>query len=855
MVYIIKRDGEQEIYDSQKITKAIDKAFRSVGAESHSSTLKKITKRIEGQLFSPENKMQQLSVENIQDSVEKHLMENGYYEVGRSYILYRETRTKMRQTRLGIVDLIPGKSASGSAPGINGLDQLLAQIQQDFTAPEYDLEHLLHKFSAFYNPGEQSTGQESIEILIKAAVELTVQDAPHWEYISSRLAIFLFSERLRLRERDRGLETLWTKINYLVNEGLYGDYILSEYSKAEIDEFDNQLRSERNNLLTYSSFELLKKRYLIHSMEGELWESPQELFMGIAMHLCMNEKSDRTKWVIKTYNRLSKLQITVATPTLSNARKPLHQLSSCFIDTVPDSLDGIYRSISSFAQVSKLGGGMGLYFGKVRAMGSDIRGFKGIAGGILRWIKLANDTAVAVDQLGVRQGAVAVYLDIWHKDLPEFLQLKTNNGDDRMKAHDVFPGVCVPDYFWSLSENNIDGDWHLFCPHEVQNIMGFTLEDYWGEEWEAKYLLCVNEKKLSRRTLCVKDIVRLVIKSAVETGTPFIFNRDKVNEMNPNNHRGVIYCSNLCTEIAQNMSESRLLSKEIQNKDGEKIIAEFTRPGDYVVCNLASLVLGNIDCEKEGELEDVIFTAVRGLDNVIDNNTYPLPNARITNRKMRPIGLGVSGYHHWLANKGISWESEKHLNETDKLFERINFAAIDSSCRLAEEKGGYDEFPGSDWETGAYFEKRSYIDEKWQKLRKRIHKSGMRNGYLMAIAPTSSTSIIAGTTAGVDPIMSKFFLEEKKGMTIPRVAPNLSPRTFWLYKSAHNIDQGWSIKAAGIRQKHLDQSQSLNLYITTDFTLRQILNLYLDAWRAGIKTIYYVRSKSLDIEECESCTA
>lgn len=545
----------------------------------------------------------------------------------------------------------------------------------------------------------------------------------------------------------------------------------------------------------------------------------------------------------------------MATPTLSNARKPNHQLSSCFIDTVPDSLDGIYRSLDNFSQVSKFGGGMGMYFGKVRATGGNIRGFKGVAGGVIRWMRLVNDTAVAVDQLGMRQGAVAVYLDVWHKDLPEFLQLRTNNGDDRMKAHDIFPAVCYPDLFWKMADENLDQNWYLFCPNEIMRIKGYCLEDCYGEEWERKYLDCVNDQRLTRRVISIKDIIRLVLRSAVETGTPFTFNRDTVNRANPNHHKGMIYCSNLCTEIAQNMAPIETVSKTIETKDGETIVVTTTKPGEFVVCNLASLSLGRLPLEDEEQMREKVATIVRALDNVISLNFYPVPYAEITNQKYRSIGLGISGYHHALAKRRIKWESEEHLQFMDKVFETINRSAILASSNLAKEKGSYQYFEGSDWQTGLYFDKRGYDSDEWKEVRKTVALQGMRNAYLLAVAPTSSTSIIAGTTAGLDPIMKRFFLEEKKGSMLPRVAPELSDETYWMYKSAYLINQKWSIKASGVRQRHIDQAQSMNLYITNDFTMRQVLDLYLLAWKSGVKTIYYVRSKSLEVEECESCAS
>ena len=545
----------------------------------------------------------------------------------------------------------------------------------------------------------------------------------------------------------------------------------------------------------------------------------------------------------------------MATPTLSNSRKPSHQLSSCFIDTVPDSLDGIYRSLDNFSQVSKFGGGMGMYFGKVRATGGNIRGFKGVAGGVIRWMRLVNDTAVAVDQLGMRQGAVAVYLDVWHKDLPEFLQLRTNNGDDRMKAHDIFPAICYPDLFWKMAEEDMNQNWSLFCPNEIMRIKGYCLEDCYGEEWERKYLDCVNDQRLSRRVISIKDIVRLVLRSAVETGTPFTFNRDTVNRANPNAHKGMIYCSNLCTEIAQNMAPIETVSKEVETKDGDTVVVTTTRPGEFVVCNLASLSLGRLPLEDEEKMKEKVATVVRALDNVINLNFYPVPYAQLTNQRYRSIGLGISGYHHALAKRRIKWESEEHLEFMDKVFETINRAAILASSNLAKEKGSYQFFEGSDWQTGAYFDKRGYDSAEWQDVRKTVALQGMRNAYLLAVAPTSSTSIIAGTTAGLDPIMKRFFLEEKKGSMLPRVAPELSDETYWMYKSAYLINQKWSVRASGVRQRHIDQAQSMNLYITNDFTMRQILDLYLLAWKEGVKTIYYVRSKSLEVEECESCSS
>lgn len=834
---ITKRNGTEESYNREKIAVAIKKSFASTGRDAVEETIREMVGKVETFVLADANNR---NVERIQDEVERCLMEHGFYAEAKNYILYRWQRTERRKA---LNDIVTGTGKPLMA-------EMLKEIQEDFTGKEYSLSVLAKKFADICKPG--MTPDERLSALIKAAVELTTQEAPDWEFIAARLLNFRLAEK---RAAVSGKQSFYEKLVYLTEEGLYGSYILESYSREEIDEAAGFICPERDKLLNYSGLDLLARRYLIHTHSHEPLESVQEMYLGIALHLAMPEKTNRMLWVRRFYDMLSRLEVTMATPTLSNARKPYHQLSSCFIDTVPDTLEGIYRSIDNFAMVSKFGGGMGMYFGKVRAAGGNIRGFKGVAGGVIRWMRLVNDTAVAVDQLGMRQGAVAVYLDVWHKDLPEFLQLRTNNGDDRMKAHDIFPAVCYPDLFWRMAKEDLNKPWHLFCPHEIMTLKGYCLENYYGEEWEKRYLDCVNDPRLSRRTISIKDIVRLVLRSAVETGTPFTFNRDTVNRANPNAHRGMIYCSNLCTEIAQNMSAIEHLSTEIRTTDGDTVVVDTVKPGDFVVCNLASLSLGHLPLEDETQMREKVATVVRALDNVIDLNFYPVPYAKITNRHYRSIGLGVSGYHHALAIRGIRWESDEHLAFMDEVFERINYAAIEASAELAREKGRYDYFEGSDWQTGDYFVKRGYTSDRWKSLSAKVADCGMRNAYLLAVAPTSSTSIIAGTTAGTDPVMKRFFLEEKKGVMFPRVAPALSDKTFWTYKGAYLIDQTWSVRAAGVRQRHIDQAQSLNLYITNDYTMRQVLNLYTLAWECGVKTIYYVRSKSLEVEECESCAS
>ena len=840
---ILKRDKREVDFDHLKIKNAIEKAFDSVGKDYVDSVINAYALDIKNSLLKNYDPKNPPTVEEIQDLVELKLIDEKEIEVVKAYILYRNRHSEERQILDKFANYITDDKVL----------KILKFVRKNYDPKVYELEDLYKKFESFVKK-DQSQDAYLSEI-IKAASELTDKDAPRWEFIAALFLNYDLEKKIKTNLEEFKINNFYEKIVFLTEKGLYGQYILENYSKEEILELEEYIDNSRNRLLNYSGLDLLIKRYVIRSHDGRFVESIQEMFMGIAMHLAIPEEN-RIYWAKKFYDIYSSLKVTVATPTMSNARKPYNQLSSCFIDTVPDTLKGIYRSIDNFAQISKHGGGMGLYFGKVRATGSDIRGFKGVAGGVIRWIKLANDTAVAVDQLGVRQGSVACYLDVWHKDVPEFLQLRTNNGDDRMKAHDIFPAISYPNLFFELAEKDINATWYMFDPHEVLEKKGYALEDFYGKEWEEKYRECIEDESISRREMSVKDLVRLIIKSLTETGTPFAFYRDNVNEMNPNKHVGMIYSSNLCTEIMQNMSAIETLETTIETEDGDEVIVTKTKPGDFVVCNLASLVLGNIDLEDDKELKDIVATTVRALDNVIDLNYYPIPYAKVTNRKYRSIGLGTSGYHHALVKAGMAFSDiDEHLKWADDLYERINFHAVTASMEIAKEKGSYDFFEGSDWENGNYFDLRDYKDEKWNKLREDVKANGLRNGYIMAIAPTGSTSIIAATSAGVDPVMNRYFLEEKKGSILPRVAPDLTPQTFWLYENAHELDQNFVIEAAAIRQRHIDQAQSINFYITTDFTMRKILNLYIKAAKEKLKSVYYVRSKSLEVEDCDYCAS
>lgn len=712
------------------------------------------------------------------------------------------------------------------------------------------------------------TTKEIQKTLIQTAIEKVIQTSKNssgisikktnvnWQYVAARLLCFdLYKEaKINRGYNHFGYGDYYELVKNLVANNLCGNYITENYTQGEIKELGNYIVPERDDLFNYEGLKLLNDRYLIKGKNGEILELPQERFMTIAMHLAISEGGKKVFYAKKFYDILSELKVTVATPTLGNAGTPFYQLSSCFISVVGDNLWSIYDVNQKFAQVSKHGGALGIYVGKIRALNSEIRGHKNASGGVIPWIRLYNDTAVAVDQLGKRKGGAAVTLDIWHKDIFDFLDLKTNNGDDRRKAHDIFPAVSIPDLFMERLEKR--ENWSLFDPYMVEKLMGYKIEDYFDDEdnkdFTKKYLECESNPLIPRDTVPALDIMKKVMKSAVETGTPFIFFRDTVNKANPNKHAGMIYSSNLCHEIAQNMSESELIQEEVIHENGYPEVVQRIKAGDMVTCNLNSINLSKV---KKEEFKNCIPLQIRMLDNVISLNKLPVKESRVTSDKYRAIGLGASGYHHLLANSQIRWESEEHLKAADEIFEELSYIAIKASMELAKEKGSYPAFEGSEWQTGKYFERRGYNSDRWKDLKKDIQTYGIRNGYITAIAPTGSTSNIANTTAGIDPVFKKFFIEEKKGSFTPKTAPDLNDDNFWFYKEAHTIDQLWSIKACAIRQKHIDQAQAFNLYITPDIKAKEILNMYVEAWMQGLKTIYYVRNKSLEMDECTSCSS
>ncbi len=732
--------------------------------------------------------------------------------------------------------------------------------------------------------------EEIQQTLIRTAVDKIDVDRPNWTFVAARL--FLYD----LYHKVSGFTGYIHLRDYFERGEKEGRIVKGLKEKYDLDDLNDYIKPERDLQFTYLGIKTLYDRYLLKDKNNNPIELPQHLFMAVAMFLAQNEL-DSQSWAKKFYDILSKFEVMAATPTLSNARTPRHQLSSCYIGSTPDNIEGIFDGYKEMALLSKYGGGIGWDWTKVRGIGSYIDGHKNAAGGIIPFLKITNDIAIAVDQLGTRKGAIAVYIEPWHIDILDFLDLKKNSGEERRRAHDLFPALWINDLFMKRVQE--DGMWTLFDPYQVGD-----LADVWGEEFEKRYLEYEKRDDIIKEKIKAKELWKKILLSYFETGSPFLCFKDNANRCNPNSHFGIIRSSNLCTEIFQNtepnyykirveledggvllfdefedvvvdggsrvrsVSRGGIVKKAkkitaLDSINGKKVfIVEKERiDGDTAVCNLASVNLSRVN--KKEDIERVIPIAIRMLDNVIDLNFYPLKKVKNTNLKTRAIGLGVMGEAQMLAENKIKWGSEEHFQKIDEVMEMISYNAIKASSNLAIEKGKYPKFEGSNWSKGILPIDRANKEAKkltpnrgglfgyiydWNSLREKVKKDGMRNGYLMAIAPTSSISILTGTTQTIEPVYKRKWFEENLSGLIPVVVPNLSPETWEYYTPAYDLDQKLIIKAAAIRQKWIDQGQSVNVFIRLDKASGKYLHeIYTLAWRLGIKSTYYLRSQSPEV--------
>lgn len=737
------------------------------------------------------------------------------------------------------------------------LYRFIERMTQDVHLAREDIDTYTHKTIRMIERRQQIEAREITRLLKLNALERIHEQTPDWTKVARNVLLNeLYHEAARNRGYDpkRKYGNLRALIQKLAEQGIYNPELLKSYDEDEMRLLEQEICSSADKRFDYLGLLLLSERYLVRDFDRRLYELPQERYMIAAMDLMRREAQDkRLEYVKELYWALSGHYLTLATPTLRSAGLKHAQYASCYVDTVDDSLRGIYDSNTDVAELSKNGAGLGIFIGSVRAKGSDIRGYKQAASGIMGWLKQLDNTARTVNQLGVRKGAIAVYLQVWHRDIFDFLDMKLNTGDDAMRCHHLFHGVLLNDLFMEKVEKR--EDWYLFCPHEIRRTMGWSLEDFYDEErgkgsFREKYEQCVIHPDLPKQKVPAIEIYKRILNSRLETGTPYMIFIDEVNRQNPNKHAGMIRSSNLCTEIMQNMSATTFVEESL-DEDGTITIKK--KAGDFVTCNLSSISLA--PAVRDGVLERVVRIQMRALDNVIDLNHIPVKQAQWTNQKYRAVGSGVMGHAHLLALEGIPWESEQAVEYVDRLHEDIAYYVFRASMELAKEKGAYPLFKGSEYESGEYFRKRGYNSERWQTLIADIQRYGLRNGWLMATAPTGSISVINGTTAGIDPVFKTMYYEEKKDYKVPVVVPDLNERTRWLYKSAFHIDQKWSIRQNAKRQKHVDQAISFNLYLNHSITAKEILELDLLAWKLGLKSLYYTRTQSLEAaEECDHCS-
>ncbi|MEA3513821.1 MAG: ribonucleoside-diphosphate reductase subunit alpha [Campylobacterota bacterium] len=736
------------------------------------------------------------------------------------------------------------------------------------------------------------------EALVKTAVEKIDIDVPNWTFVAARL--FLFDLYHKVGKSTHGIKgNPYCHLKDYIKYGQEASRIIPDLESGyDLDDLNNYIDPSRDYLFNYLGMKTLYDRYLLKNNDKQPIELPQQMFMGIAMFLAQNETDKQSK-AKDFYDVISKFEVMLATPTLSNARTNRHQLSSCYIGSSPDNIEGIFDGYKEMALLSKFGGGIGWDWNSIRSLGGVIDGHKSAAGGTVPFLKITNDIALAVDQLGTRKGAIAVYLEPWHMDIEDFIDLKKNSGEERRRAHDLFPALWINDLF--MKRILEDSHWTLFDPYEVRDLATLT-----GVEFENRYEEYEKDETITKEQMKAKDLWKKVLTSYFESGSPFLCFKDNANRANPNSHTGFIRSSNLCTEIFQNTNPNHYLIK-IELEDGEIITFEENEEvtidsgiikkankitaldslkgkkifivekekidGDTAVCNLASVNLSKINTKED--IARVTPIATRMLDNVIDLNFYPLRKVKATNLKSRSIGLGVMGESQMLAEQGIVWGSDDHLRKIDSIMEAISYHTIDSSSDLAVEKGVYPTFEGSKWSQGIMpmdhatpavnaLVKKDLFDTSydWSILREKVKSQGMRNGYLMAIAPTSSISILVGTTQAIEPVYKRKWFEENLSGQIPVVVPNLSADTWNFYTPAYEVDQIDIIKASAVRQKWIDQGQSTNIFMSLDKASGKYLHeIYTTAWKLGLKSTYYLRSQSPEAvsdvadrsQECIGC--
>ncbi|MEV0791203.1 ribonucleoside-diphosphate reductase subunit alpha [Kribbella sp. NPDC050459] len=876
---VVRRDGSSTPFDATKISVAMTKAFLAVeGAEAGGThrvrdLVTDLTGRVVTALTSRGARARSVQVEDIQDQVELALMRAGEHQVARAYVLYREERTKARTPAdaAGVTDPPPltVRAADGSRAALD-VDRLRVVVTEaalglDAVDPEKILNETL---GACYD----GIAEHEVELALVMAARASVETEPQYSYATSRLLLDQIRRealgRVHGEPRQASQADMTTAYpDYFpryIQVGIDAGQLDPELGRFDLDRLAAAIKPDADLNFTFLSLQTLYDRYLLH-LGKVRYELPQAFFLRVAMGMALRE-DDRDARAIEFYELLSSFRFMSSTPTLFNSGTTRPQLSSCFLTTVDDDLSGIFTGIRNNALLAKYSGGLGNDWTPVRGIGAHIRGTNGESQGVVPFLKVANDTAVAVNQGGRRKGAVCAYLETWHIDVEEFLELRKNTGDERRRTHDMNTANWVPDLFMRRVEAG--GEWTLFSPDEVPD-----LHDLYGAAFAAAYVRYEEaadrgEIRVFKRVKAV-DLWRRMLTVLFETGHPWITFKDACNLRSPQQHDGVVHSSNLCTEITLN-----------------------TTVDETAVCNLGSVNLvahlteDGLDADL---LRDTVKTAVRMLDNVIDVNFYTTPESERANQRHRPVGLGLMGFADALFTLRIPYASDAAVEFADRSMEQISYHAIEASSELAAERGRYSSYDGSLWSLGilpidsldllhtardgdVIIDRSTQLD--WDALRAKVLRDGLRNSNVMAIAPTATISNICGVSQSIEPTYSNLFVKSNMSgeftVANPYLVADLKARGLWdqvmvsdlkyhdgvlarieripadlreLYATAFEIDPHWLVKAASRRQKWIDQAQSLNLYMAQP-SGRALDELYRSAWRYGLKTTYYLRSQS-----------
>ncbi len=895
------RDWEIIPFDRSRIERVLEKAWESVWrrnfdfvddlTEKIINDLKEKAKTLKWEEF--------ITIEQIQDLVEKNLMENWYFDIAKHYILYRAERAKIREKKKEKVEKKLEKNK-------------LKIIKNNWEKENFDIEKIRNTYKKIsfwlarkckFEVLEESLRKYIVEgmktsdilkMMIKSAIDLISVENTSWQFIAWRLAMIDLYKQAS-KNRNMNIKKIYEPKHYkelfdsYIEKNLYFKDFYKYYTPEDILEAWKKLKRETDFDYNYTTLMMYKKRYLLNP-NGVINELPQEMYMSVALFLAIPEgfeeldedysniiskdmdleklnsldekyrldpkvRKKRLAKALEIYEYCSTWKISLPTPTLLNARTNFHQLSSCFVLNIWDDLRNIYHNIENMAQISKFGWWIWVYLWNIRSKWSSIRWRKWVWGWVNPWIKVINDTAIAVNQLWARAWAISVTLDIFHKDIYEFLDMQTETWDIRRKAYDVFPAVSIPDLFMErVSEN---WNWTLFDPKEVEDVTWKRLQDCFGLEFEEFYLeLEKNDKLELKEVVSAKELFKVFMKTTVETWMPYVFFRDTVNNVNPNKHAWNIYSTQLCVEICQNTAPSKFIEEEIEDW---KIVISY-EPWETVVCNLASINVAKVNSDKD--IQKVIPAAMRVLDNVITMNFYPVKETELTAKKYRSVWLWFLGLAEYLATHKLAYDSEEARKEVDKLFEKYAYTTLKSSNEIAKERWTYSLFKWSEWDKwiliwkdANWFKNNSEMSDKWLELIDDIKKYWMRFAYHLAPAPNTSTALVVWTTASILPVYKKYFVETNAFAPSVNVAPNLNEETFWYYKEYVNMDMKDVIDMVSVIYKWVDQSISFEWMINPEkVSPRELYSYYLKAWKQKIKTVYYVRSMSLEVKECVSCS-